>query len=369
VAALEDDADRRRDPRVDEYARLLLSRSLGVQPGWQVCIRSSALARPLVEALLEELARIGAYPVPLISFETIGGPFERTAPVDLLRRPAPLVERIWKEVDAFITVWAPERTTEGSDLSEERRQALEERAKPLRDRTMAKSVPWVVAEFPVASTAADAGMTLEEYTEFLYGAVLLDWDAEGAKMRRVAEIFDAAREVRIVGEGTDLRLSLAGRTGEVDDGHVNMPGGEVFYSPVEDSASGVIHFCEFPAVYFGNEVHGARFVFEDGEIVEATAADGEEFLHETLATDDGARRLGELGIGCNPGIQRYMKNVGFDEKIDGTIHLAVGNSYSFTGGTNRSAIHWDIVKDLRHGGRLYADGRLVQEDGKWQLDP
>jgi aminopeptidase len=186
-------------------------------------------------------------------------------------------------------------------------------------------------------------------------------------MRAIADVFDAADEVRIVGAGTDLTLSLAGRTGEVDDGHVNMPGGEVFYSPVEDSANGVVEFSEFPAVYYGTEVEGARFVFESGKIVEATSRTNQEFLNATLDTDNGARFLGELGIGCNPGIQRFMKNVGFDEKIDGTIHLAVGNSYAFTGGTNVSAIHWDIVKDLRSEGRIYVDGRLVQENGKWLL--
>ncbi len=141
-------------------------------------------------------------------------------------------------------------------------------------------------------------------------------------MRVIADVFDAAEEVRVVGPGTDLTMSLAGRTGAVEDGHVNMPGGEVFYSPVEDSAEGVIEFCEFPAIYYGQEVEGARFVFEAGRIVDATARSGEDFLIDTLDTDEGARRLGELGIGCNPGIQRFMKNTAFDEKIDGTVHLA-----------------------------------------------
>jgi aminopeptidase len=225
----------------------------------------------------------------------------------------------------------------------------------------------VIAEYPVLSGAQDAGMTLTEYEEFIFASVLLDWNAEGERMRKIADVFDAAEEVRIVGPGTDLTLSLAGREGAVDDGHVNMPGGEVFYSPVEDSAQGVIEFREFPAVYYGREVDGARFVFDGGRIVDAGARSGEEFLIQTLDTDEGARRLGELGIGCNPGIQRFMKNVAFDEKIDGTVHLAVGNSYTFTGGKNTSAIHWDIVKDLRTGGELYADGKLVQRDGAWAL--
>ena len=156
-----------------------------------------------------------------------------------------------------------------------------------------------------------------------------------------------ADEVRIVGEKTDLTLSLAGRRGTVEDGHINMPGGEVFYSPVEDSVSGVVTFCEFPAVYFGHEVTGSGSSSSTARSSRRARARGEEFLLRTLDTDEGARRLGELGIGCNPGIQRFTKNVGFDEKIDGTIHLAVGNSYTSTGGTNARAFHWDIVKDLR----------------------
>jgi aminopeptidase len=354
-----------RDPRIDDYAGLIVERSIGVQAGWQVQVRATPLARPLIEAVLEEIARRGAYPLLQMAFELVGGPFAREAPLETLRSAAPLQRRIWEEVDAFIAIWAPENTREGSDLSSERKAALLQASSPMRERTMSMSAPWVIAEYPVLSGAQDAGMTLPEYEQFVFDSVLLDWDAEGERMRRIADIFDAADEVRIVGPGTELTLSLAGRVGSVDDGHVNMPGGEVFYSPVEDSAEGVIHFSEFPAVYYGHEVDGARFVFEGGRIVEATALSGEDFLIKTLDTDEGARRLGELGIGCNPRIQRHMKNVAFDEKIDGTVHLAVGNSYTFTGGTNSSTIHWDIVKDLRKSGELYADGKLVQKDGRW----
>ena len=220
---------------------------------------------------------------------------------------------------------------------------------------------------PGAVPRAVRGDDAVEYTQFIFDAVLRDWDAEEARMRKIADVFDAADEVRLVAAGTDLTLSLAGRVGAVDDGHVNMPGGEVFYSPLEDSAEGVIEFSEFPAVYYGREVARCSARLRGGRVVEAGARSGEAFLIDTLDTDEGARRLGEFGIGCNPGIQRFTKNVAFDEKIDGTVHLAVGNSYTFNGGTNKSAIHWDIVKDLRDGGRLTADGRLVQENGTWLL--
>ena len=356
-----------RDPRIDEYARLLVDRSVGVRPGWEVLIRATPLARPLIEAVTEQVARRGAYAFWQLQWEPTSGPFAREAPLDLLRVPSRTMEFLWDNCDAFIMIAAPENTREGADLPEERRQALLDRSKSFRERQMAMEVPWVVCEYPVHATAQEAGMTLEEYTEFIFGAVLLDWDAEGQKMKRIATVFDAAEEIRIVGEQTDLTMSLAGRRGAIDDGHINMPGGEVFYSPIEDSVEGTVTFSEFPAVYYGHEVEGARFVFESGRIVEASARNGEAFLLRTLDTDEGARRLGELGIGCNPGIQRFTKNVGFDEKIDGTVHLAIGNSYTSTGGKNVSRIHWDIVKDLRRGGQLYADGVLVQEDGAWRL--
>lgn len=356
-----------RDPRIDEYARLLVERSVGVQPSWEVLIRSTPLARPLIEAVCEQIARIGAHPLLQLAWEPTSGPFAREAPLDVLRVPSPAMRFVWENCNAFIMIAAPENTREGSDLSEERRQALLDRNRIFRERQMGMRVPWVVCEYPVHATAQEAGMTLDEYTEFIFGAVLLDWDAEGAKMQRIAEVFDAAAEIRIVGAETDLTLSLAGRSGAIDDGHINMPGGEVFYSPIEDSVEGTVTFSEFPAVYYGHEVEGAQFVFEQGRIVHATARNGEAFLLRTLDTDEGARRLGELGIGCNPGIQRFTKNVGFDEKIDGTVHLAIGNSYTATGGKNVSRIHWDIVKDLRRDGKLYADGELVQESGTWKL--
>jgi aminopeptidase len=352
---------------VDEYARLLVDRSVGVQPGWQVLIRTTPLARPLVEAIVELIARRGAHPLLQMEWESIGGPFAREAPLETLRTPPPLVERIWSECDAFIAISAPENTRGGADLSPERRRALRERSLTLRDRQMAMAVPWVVCEYPVQATAQEAGMTLAELEQFIYDAVLLDWDTESERMRRIAELFDEVEEVRIEAEGTDLTLSLAGRRGAIEDGHINMPGGEVFYSPVEDAVEGEVTFSEFPAVYYGHQVEGARLVFEGGRVVEASATSGEAFLLQTLDTDEGARRLGELGIGCNPGIQRYTRNTGFDEKIDGTVHLAIGNSYTVTGGRNVSTVHWDLVKDLRRGGRLYADGRLVQVDGEWRL--
>ena len=356
------------DPRIEEYARLIVGRCIGVQPGWTVNIRSTPLARPLVEAVMAEIGRAGAHVTLSLQFEAYGGPWALAAPEELLGAPSPVQAAIWELSDAFVTIFAPENTRDGADLSSERKALWEQSLIPLRRRTMAMEVPWTIAEYPTAATAQDAGMTLPQLEEFLYGACLLDWDAEERRMRRIADRFDAAEQVRVVGDGTDLTLSLAGRTGAVDDGRVNMPGGEVFYSPVDTEVEGVVHFSEFPAVHYGHEILGARLRFEGGKVVDASADSGEDVLIATLDTDEGARRLGEFGIGCNPGIQRYTKNVGFDETIDGTVHFAVGKAYAFNGGTNESAIHWDLVKDLRtDGSRIECDGEVVQAGGAWLI--
>jgi aminopeptidase len=238
---------------------------------------------------------------------------------------------------------------------------------PASKRARNLEVRWAVVEYPTAAAAEQAGMSLAEYTDFVFDACLLDWDAEEERLREIKARFDRGSTVRIVGADTDLTLGIEGREGVVSAGFRNLPDGEVFYSPVEDTAEGVITFSEFPAVYLGHDVLGARLVFSGGEIVEATADEGEEFLRQVLATDAGASRLGELGLGCNPRITRFTRNVLFDEKIDGTVHLAVGASYTYTGGRNESAVHWDLVKDLRRGGELSVDGEIVQRDGDWLI--
>ena len=359
------------DPRVRDLAELLVTRCLDVQPRWQVSVRATPLARPLVQEVARAIARRGAYYLPRVNW----GPdrfrldFEWSleAPLELLEELPPIEAYAVEHEDARLTIRAPEDVHAGAELPPERRALIQKAMEPAARRARALDVRWAVVQFPTEAAAAEAGMSLEEYEAFVYGACLLDWDAEEARMRRIKDRFDAADRVRIVGDGTDLELSIAGREGIVSSGLRNMPDGEVFYSPVEDSAEGTIAFSEFPAVYLGQKVEGARLVFREGRVVEATADAGEEFLRQMLATDAGASRLGELGLGCNPRITRFTQNVLFDEKIDGTVHLALGGSYTYAGGRNESAIHWDMVKDLRPGGEIHADGELVQRDGTWLI--
>jgi aminopeptidase len=358
-----------KDPRDEQYARLLVETCIDVQPGWQVLVTAGVLGRPLFDEVCKVVAERGAYVLPRVTFAAFGPPYPwvRTASDELLSAPAPIEEYAFLNADAAVAIVAPENTREGSDVEPRRMQLIQKGAHRIMDRFISGDVPWVGCQYPTPALAQDAGMTLEQFAEFLYGSVLLDWDVERERMQKIKELFDAADEVRIVGDRTDLRIGLEGREGKIDAAGANIPGGEVFYSPVEDTAEGEIVFSEFPAVYAGRELAGIRFRFEGGRIVDAGADSNEEFLLEVLDTDEGARRLGELGIGCNPGITQYMKNTLFDEKMNGTVHLAIGRGFPDLGGENISAIHWDIVKDVRNG-RIELDGTVVQENGDWAHD-
>ena len=354
------------DPRIEAYARLLVD-CIRPEPGWQVLVRSQPLGRPLIEEVSRELARRGARALVRLTFDSVGGVFMREAPLELIGELSPIEVHEIDHADSYMALIATENSRAGADVPVERmglrQQAMRKHLVPY----LSDEKPWVGCYFPTAAAAQDAGMSLRAFEDFVYGAVLVDWAALRESMERIADRFDRAETVRVMGADTDLTFSLAGREGKVDALGANMPGGEVFYSPVEDSAEGVISYSEYPACYLGHEVAGVRFRFEGGQIVDASATSDEPFLLGTLDTDDGARRLGEFGIGCNPGIQRHVKNTLFDEKMEGTVHLAIGTGFPQLGGLNHSAVHWDMVKELRNGGRIELDGEVVQESGRWQL--
>lgn len=354
------------DPRLADYAHLLVDRCIDVQPGWQVLVRSTPVARPLVDEIVAAIAARSAYALPRLAFGRASS-WAAEAPLDLLGTLAPIDAYELDNANTFIVVDAPENTREGADISAERHSLRRQAARPHSEPYFAGEKPWVGCQFPTPALAQDAGMGVREYADFLYGAVLVDWDALGERMREIGDRFDGAETVRVTGDGTDIAFSLAGRHGRVDAVGANMPGGEVFYSPVEDSAEGVVTFSEYPACYAGRTVEQVRLRFEGGRVVDASSTTDEDFLIATLDTDEGARVLGEFGIGCNPGIQRHTKNTLFDEKIDGTVHFAVGSGFAFLGGVNQSAVHWDMVKNLRESGRIEVNGETVQENGTWLI--
>jgi aminopeptidase len=356
------------DPRVAEYARLLVERCLGVQPNWEVLIRSNPGARPALEEVMRLIASKGAYPLLRMGFSLwpLDEVWAEEAPEELVGEIAPIDRYAADHMDARITMEAPENTRGTAALTPERRALARKGVAPFFRRTMAHEIPWVSSQFPTNGLAQQAGMTLAEFEDFFYAAVLRDWDEESKDMRRLVARFDAADEVRILGAQTDLTVSIHGRLGEVDDGRENLPGGEFFFAPVEDSAEGTVLF-DVATDFEGAAVDRIRLTFRQGRVVEAHAEQGEDDLLAALAIDDGARFLGELGIGCNAGIVRPMRNILLDEKMAGTIHLALGRSYTHIGGKNVSALHWDLIKDLRDGGKIELDGEPVQVDGTWRI--
>jgi aminopeptidase len=358
------------DPRVEQYAQLLVETCVDVQPGWQVLVSGGMLARPLLEEVSRAVARRGAYALlrPSLTGWGTNMPWAQEVPEELLDTAAPIEANAWETADALISIEAPENTRELAAVPAERLRRYQRGLRKHQQRIFTHELKWVGCQYPTPALAQDAGMSLAQFADFLYGACLLDWDAERERMSRYAERFDQAEEVRLVAGDTDLRLSIADRTTEVDAGGANMPGGEFFTSPVEDSAEGEVVFGEYPAIYSGREVTGVRLRFENGVVVDASADTNEAYLLEQLDLDEGARRLGELGIGCNPGITQHMRNTLFDEKIDGTIHLALGNGLPEVGGTNESQLHWDIVKDMRRpDARIELDGTTAQESGVWKI--
>jgi aminopeptidase len=358
------------DERIGKLARVLVDYSTEAGEGDQVLISGEVGAGPLIKALYTRLLQVGATPITQISLPGMQELFFEHAR-DIHYDEIPEVTRaVVDGVDAHITILAPSNTRALANVDPSRQQALQRRNKPLSEVVLKKD-RWVVTLFPTEALAQEAQASLSEYEEFAFGAMGLNeedpvryWSEKFAEQERLIGRLEEAREIRILGPETDLTLSVAGRKFLNSAGRRNMPCGEVFTGPVEDSAHGTVYFG-IPAAVAGREISGARLRFEEGKVVEASAEKGEEYLMSLLDADAGARYLGELGIGTNYNIPRASANVLFDEKLGGTVHLAIGRSYAETGGKNDSSVHTDLVCDLREGGELYADGELIQENGRF----
>ncbi len=359
-----------RDERLEKLARVLVDYSVEAREGDQVAVFGEVGAEPLIKALYTRLLQVGAVPVLQVQLPGIQELFFEHA-VDVHYKTIPTIRRfVAEEADAEIGIKAPSNTRSLAEVEPAKQRVLAELNRPLSE-TMLEKNRWVLTLFPTEALAQEANMGLVAYEEFAFEAMGLNeedpvryWQEKSREQARLKERMEEAREVRLVGPGTDLTLSVEGRTFVNSAGRRNMPCGEVFTGPIEDSANGHVYFG-VPAAIGGREVAGVTLRFKDGKVVEAGAEKGEEYLKSLLDTDSGARYLGEIGIGTNYGIKRASGNVLFDEKLGGTVHLAIGRSYKETGGKNDSSIHTDLVCDLREGGELYADGELIQKDGKF----
>ena len=355
------------DRRWSQLAEILVNYSTRTQAGDRLLITMMEPETfPLTLAVYEQAVRAGAYPQVQFTSAYLERALLTHGSDELIAR-VPDLERSGMEwADVYIGLRGARNPHELAGIPTER-LAAHKRAQGTISALRNQQTRWVLVRVPNESFAQAAGMSLDEAMEFFFNATLRDWEEESRRYRRIRDLFQAASRVRIVGRDTDLSFSTAGRTYVVGDGQINIPDGEVYTAPVDDSAEGVIAF-EYPGLYAGRSIAGIRLELRAGEVVAATADTGEEFLQQILAIDDGARRIGELGVGVNDGIDRFVGDILFDEKIGGTIHLALGRAYAECGGTNQSSLHWDLVKDLRAEGAIELDGRRVFENGRFLIE-
>jgi len=355
-------------PDPDRHAALICDWCIGATPQDQVIVGMTHHSRPLVEALHRALLERGAWPLVRLAQSELAPDLFRHATAAQLDGFAPLELLEAEHADAVVGITAPANTHALAGVDPKLIARVGRGRAPVQDARL--KTRWCGTLWPTPALAQQAGMGEEDYAAFVTRALFLDrpdpiaaWHELSVEQQRLVDRLSDADTLRIEADGTDLTLHVSERTWINSDGKHNMPSGEVFTGPIEGSAQGTIRFT-VPTSPRGVDVTGVELTFRDGEVVKASADRGEQYLQEMLATDDGARFLGEVGIGTNPGIDRATGLILLDEKIAGTVHLALGRSYPETGGRNRSALHWDLICDLRDGGQLSADGQPVYKYGK-----
>jgi aminopeptidase len=366
------------DPRVEKLADLLVNYSVGVRSGDRVLIEGTSLAEPLLKAVYIKVLQAGGHPLMNAAPAGMEELLFRHGSDDQLRYIHQPRRLIVETYDVRISIGGDDNTKSLTSVDPGkmvlREQAQTELMKTFLRRSAAGELRWTYALFPTNAYAQDAEMSLSEYEDFAYGACLPDmndpvgyWRRFSARQDKIVAWLKGKEHVHVVGPGTDLRLGIAGRPFINCDGRYNMPDGEIFTGPVEDSIEGHAYFS-YPAIEGGREVIGVRLWFERGLVVRASAEKNEEYLLKTLDTDQGSRRIGEFAIGTNEGITRATRQILFDEKINGSFHMALGAGYPETGSKNESAVHWDLVSDLRDGGEIRVDGALLYKNGQFVID-
>lgn len=352
-------------PDPDAFAALLCDWCLDVHERDYVLVFTTPRAAPVVRALNRAMISRGAWPPGIrIAIPGVAEDFYRLAPDDLLDNYAPQDLAEMERTDAYLRIDAPENTRALTGIDPATVARAGRARQPVQEVRMGKR--WCGTLWPTPALAQDAGMSDDDYAAFVERALFLDrpdpvaaWRELSDRQQSLVDRLNTAKEIHIEAPGTDLRLRVDGRMWINSNGRRNMPSGEVFTGPIEDSANGTVRFT-IPSSPRGVLVEDVTLTFEDGRVTTATAARGQDYLDAALATDPGARFLGEIGIGTNAGIDRPTGAILLDEKMAGTVHLALGRSYPETGGRNSSALHWDLLCDLRAGGRLTADGGAIE---------
>ena len=366
-----------KDPRIKKLADLLVNYSVKVQPEEWVLISGHMAAEPLVSEVLRAVLEAGGRPQILMGSDDITEYTLKYANEDQISWISPTITMLYQEIDVLIALRAFDNTKHMAGIDPKKlqlqSQARQVLMKTYLERAAAGELKWTLTNYPCSAYAQDADMSLSEYEDFVYGATYCDRDDPVAEWKRihdeqqiVVDWLNGKKQVVLKSPNVDLTLSVEGRTFINADGTNNMPSGEVFTGPVEDSANGWVKFT-YPAIEKGKEVTGIHLEFKDGKVVNATADKNEEFLLSELDSDEGARFLGEFAIGTNYGIRKFTKSILYDEKIGGSFHMALGAGYPETGSKNVSSIHWDMICDIREDSEIKVDGELLYKDGKFMI--
>jgi len=362
----------------EKYAKVLVDYSVKVQKGELTVIKTSShLSTPLVKAIYKEVLKKGGYPVVRMGVEGLNEVFIKNASDDQLEYIDPMTKIEYNQAKNFISIGAPVNVKNMARCDSKKLAKRSASTKYLSEKMLKRAadgdLKWVIADFPTQALAQEAGMSLDEYTDFLIKACYLHldnpvekWKEIGEKQTQIAKFLNTKSQIHITGDKTDITFNVKGRTWLSCAGEYNFPDGEVYTSPVEDSANGQIYF-DFPQIYNGNEAQKVLLTLQNGKVINAQAEKGEEFLNSMLDMDSGSRFVGEIAIGTNEMVQDVTGNILFDEKIGGSIHMALGASYPETGGKNVSGLHWDIIKNMKQNSFIYADDKLVYKDGKFVI--
>ncbi|MDA1329885.1 MAG: aminopeptidase [Chloroflexi bacterium] len=365
------------DPRMDKLAETLVNYSNKVKKGDWCIILGNVIAEPLVDEVVKHVLRAGGIPSVMFNSDRVGETMYREANEEQLKHITPYERHIFEDADVLVSLYSNQNTRSLSQIDPTKQQvrgaARKDLMKTYRDRSASKDLRWVIGLYPCDSLAQEADMSLKDYEDFVYHATFSDkpdpvkeWQKIYDDHERLIKWLNGKKTIELRSPNIDITMNVEGRTFINSAGENNMPSGEIFTSPVEDSTNGWASYT-YPAVQGGREVEGIRLEFKDGKVVNATAEKNEEFLLKMLDMDEGARILGELGIGTNFGIDRFTKNILFDEKIGGSIHMAVGAGFPEAGGSNESSLHWDMICDMRTDSEIRVDGDLFYKDGKFQV--
>ena len=354
------------DERIKKLAKVLVDYSLFVKKGENVVISGTVISQELLKEVYKLVLKKGAYPILKVGLPGVSYLYYKHASITQLKK---FPESSWREikrVKKYLGAGSENNTRELSNI-DPKKIAMRSKVTRKISNYIVNAKPKIYrcsTSYPSEALAQDAEMSLEEYENFFFDACLLDWKKEAKRYAKLRNYLNKSKVFRVVSKDTDLTMKIHPKSFILDDGKENMPGGEVFGAPSPKSVNGYIRFT-FPAIRSGVEVTNIYCEFKNGKCIKATADKNQGFLNKMLDTDKGSRYLGEIGIGMNPKVTKFTKDLLFDEKIGGTIHLAFGMAYKDCGRPNDSALHWDIVKDLRKDGKIYIDGKLLFKNGKW----